>query len=102
MLPGISGFDGPFGVEVVGQRDVDGVDVGNPEQRLIRIVRSGNAPTIGLVARDPGPPAGDAEHLRVVSRLRPWNQRVVDGRAAHNAPPNASLFAHWCPSCDVK
>ena len=63
VLAGPGRRDRPLGVEVVRQRDVDGVDVRVGQQRLVRAVR----------ARDPelaGDPAGaarlagrDAEHL---------------------------------------
>ena len=43
VLAGFSGSDGPGDVEVIGQRIVDGVDIGVGEKFFIRAVGRGNA-----------------------------------------------------------
>ena len=91
VLAGLERPDRPFGVEVVGQRDVDDVDVGSLEKRVVRPEGSGDAMRRGerLCAADV--PAGDAHELAPFARRDRPNQPRRDPPRPEDAPSKGRL-----------
>ena len=86
-LAGVGGRDRPFGMQAVRQRDVDGVDVGRSEQRLIGGEASLMPKSPANSARARGIAAGNRDDAAVRRRLdRRHDLRARYAGGAKHAP----------------
>ena len=86
VLAGVGGFAGPFGVQGVGERDVDGVDVSIGEQRLVAAMGDRDVRGFGRGRRLLGRAAGDGNQVSVRRAAEAGQEPVVDLRDAEDAP----------------
>src|SRR6185295_13097488 len=86
VLAALGGFARPFAVKVIGQGNVDGVDVRVVEHRFIAAMSDGNASRVrrglGFVFRS----AGNGAQFRIDGAAKARNEPFVDLRNAQDAP----------------
>src|ERR1700678_4564559 len=91
MLARLGGLDGPRHMVLVGQRIVDGVDLGVGEQILIRSVGLGNAQCLSRVLRLDQITRGDGRDHGQLAFLHPRNHFLdADVGGAEHSPANLS------------
>ena len=90
VLAGLEGPDRPLGVEVVRQRDVDDVDLGRGEERLVRAERPGD-PVLRCESRGPtGIAAGDCDQFAPLASGDATDQPWCDATGAEDRPAKGS------------
>ena len=91
VFAGLGGADGPPGVEAVGQRDIDHVDLWIGQQRFVASMGTGDAPLGGIGLSPRLIPAGDGKELGPGGRPYGRDQASVDAGRGKQAP------AQYCP-----
>lgn len=96
VLAGLGGVHRPGRVQAVGQRDVDGVDFGVGEQRLVAAVVARDAVRGGEGRRRLGAPARHGDDTHAPARCRPARDMVAEGAGDLGAAQDAQAqgFGH--------
>ena len=96
VLAGGRGPQRPLGVEVVGQRDVHGLDVGVGEQLVVRAVGPRDPELGGAAAARSRSPRGDGDDVAARRPLHRRDDLAGGDRRAPEHPPahRSALIAH--------
>ena len=97
VFAGLGRLDGPRGVEAVGQRDVDDVDVRVSQHRLVAAERAGDAPFGGVGLRVGQVAAGDRGQPVARRCAQRGDQRPVDVGRAQQAPTQDAIGHEMSP-----
>ena len=86
VLAGLERPARPLQVQRVGERDVDGLDVGVGQQRLVAVIGALDAPLRRVVLGADVVAAGDGQHRGLLRLRHPGDELVVDPGRGQNAP----------------
>src|SRR5690606_12288352 len=102
MLPRLQRLDGPFSVQVIGQADIDRINLVGIEHRLVAAEGQGNLPLLGVSSGIFGRAAAHSHQFSPARGPDGRDQATVDVRSRQQSPTYLIHHSSWEPTLTLR